>query len=485
MMPLKIKNLKFIIKSYVLGFLFLTTFSSFSQEIIDETVEVQAPKVATIDSVTDAVQRVKIDGVAAVIGDFVILDSDIDKQFIQLEAGGISTEDITRCQLFGKLLEDKLYIHHAIQDSIEVNDAEVKSYVDQQLEGFAEQIGSMEKLIAYYKKSSEKELRDEMFELNKNGKMASMMQQAIIEEIEVTPDEVRQFFNKIAEDERPQFGTEMRVAQIVVVPETTQEEVDKVINRLNEFRADVLDNGASFTTKAVLYTQDPGSKRTGGKFTLNRKRPVMVKEFREVAFSLQEGEVSKPFKTDFGYHIIKLEKIRGQEFDVRHILLIPEVTPTAIQLAKEKLEKVRESIVNGEITFAEAAREASDEEETKFDGGQLRNPETQDYNFELTKMDPELYSQIQNLKDNEVSPVLKDQDRIHPVKFKILTVTARVDEHEANFAQDYLKIKALALQEKQLNAIEKWQEEKIMDTYIKINGELRTCDFNSNWFKIN
>ena len=477
--------MKFIINPYVLLLSFLTTISSFSQEIIVDPIEIEAPKTTIIDSAENSIQRVKLDGVAAVIGDFVILDSDIDKQFIQLEAGGISTKDITRCQLFGKLLEDKLYIHHAIQDSIEVNDAEVRSYVDQQLEGFAEQIGSMEKLIAYYKKSSEKELRDEMFELNKNGKMASMMQQTIIEEIEVTPDEVRQFFNKIAEDERPQFGTEMRVAQIVVVPETTQEEVDKVISRLNKFRADVLDNGANFTTKVVLYTQDPGSKSTGGKFTLNRKRPIMVKEFREVAFSLQEGEISKPFKTDFGYHIIKLEKIRGQEFDVRHILLIPEVTPTAIKEAKEKLEKVRQSIVDGEITFAEAAREASDEEETKFDGGQLRNPETQDYNFELTKMDPELYSQIQNLKDNELSPVLKDQDRIHPVKFKILTVTARVDEHEANFAQDYLKIKALTLQEKQLNAIEKWQEEKIMDTYIKINGELRSCDFNSNWFKIN
>ena len=480
-MPLKIKNLKFIIKSYVLGVCLLASFSSFSQEIIEEVAEVEAPK----ETVIDTVQRVKLDGVAAVIGDFVILDSDIDKQFTQLEAGGISTEDITRCQLFGKLLEDKLYIHHAIQDSLEVNDAEVKSYVDQQLQGFAEQIGSMEKLIAYYKKSSEKELRDEMFELNKNGKMASMMQQTIVEEIEVTPDEVRQFFNKIAEDERPQFGTEMRVAQIVVIPERTKVEVDKVINRLNEFRADVLDNGASFTTKAVLYTEDPGSKRTGGKYTLNRKRPVMAKEFREVAFSLQEGEVSKPFKTDFGYHIIQLEKIRGQEYDVRHILLIPKVTAEAIKNAKEKLEKVRQSIVDGEITFADAAREASDEKETKFDGGQLRNPETQDYNFELTKMDPELYAQIQNLKDNEVSPVLKDEDRINPVKFKILTVTARVDEHEATFAQDYLKIKALALQEKQLNAIEKWQEEKIMDTYIKINGELRSCDFNSNWFKIN
>ena len=136
-MQLKTKNLKFITKYYVLGFCLFTTLSSFSQEIIEETVEVEAPK----ETVIDTVQRVKLDGVAAVIGDFVILDSDIDKQFTQLEAGGISTEDITRCQLFGKLLEDKLYIHHAIQDSIEVNDAEVRSYVDQQLEGFAEQIG--------------------------------------------------------------------------------------------------------------------------------------------------------------------------------------------------------------------------------------------------------------------------------------------------------------------------------------------------------
>jgi peptidyl-prolyl cis-trans isomerase SurA len=478
MMPLKIKNLKYIIKSYVLGFCFLTTLSSFSQEIIEDE-KVETPQTTVIDSV----QRIKLDGVNAVIGDFVILNSDIDKQFTQLEAGGISIEDISRCQLFGKLLEDKLYMHHAIQDSLEVSDVEIKSYVDQQLQGFAEQIGSMEKLVAYYKKSSEKQLRDDMFELNKNNKLAALMQQKIVEEIEVTPEEVRQFFNAIPEDQRPLFGTELRVAQIVVIPKTTKVEVDKVINRLKEFRADVLDNGASFTTKAVLYSEDPGSKRTGGKYTLNRKRPVMAKEFREVAFSLQEGEVSEPFKTDFGYHIIQLEKIRGQEYDVRHILLRPKITAEAIKAAKEKLEKVRKSIVAGDITFEDAAKEVSDEKETKFDGGQLRNPETQDYNFELTKMDPELYSQIQNLKDNEVSPVLNDEDRINPIKFKIVTVTGRVDEHEANFAQDYLKIKALALQEKQLNAIAKWQEEKILDTYIKINGALRDCDFNNNWFK--
>ena len=453
---------------------------AYSQEIVKEPVYEQ-PEEVILDSLN---QRIKIDGVAAVIGDFVVLDSDIDKQFMQLEAGGISTDDITRCQLFGKLLEDKLYIHHAIQDSIAVNDLEIRSNVDQQLAGFAEQIGSMEKLVAYYKKSSEQELRDEMFELNKNGQMATMMRQSVIENLEVTPEEVRQFFNNISVEERPMFGTELRIAQIVVIPETTQSEVDKVIKRLNEFRSDVIDNGSSFTTKAVLYTQDPGSKRTGGKYTLNRKRPQMAKEFREVAFSLQEGEVSKPFKTDFGYHIIQLEKIRGQEFDVRHILLIPKVTEEAINAAKNKLEKVRQSIVDGDITFKEAAREASDEEETKFDGGQLRNPETQDYNFELTKMDPGFYAQIESLGDNQISPVIKDGDRVNPIKFKIVTVTNRVDEHEANFAQDYLKIKDLALQDKQLNAVTKWQEEKIMDTYIKINGELRSCDFNSNWFKI-
>ena len=135
------------------------------------------------------------------------------------------------------------------------------------------------------------------------------------------------------------------------------------------------------------------------------------------------------------------------------------------------------------LTFAEAAREFSDEKETKFEGGQLTNPTTQDFNFELTKMDPELYTQIQGLKDGEISPVLQDQDRINEIKFKIITVADRIDEHEADFSRDYLKIKRLALQDKQFKAIEKWQKEKIMDTYIKINGEYRDCDYKSNWLK--
>jgi peptidyl-prolyl cis-trans isomerase SurA len=209
----------------------------------------------------------------------------------------------------------------------------------------------------------------------------------------------------------------------------------------------------------------------------------MVKEFRDVAFSLLEGEISEPFESDFGFHIILLEKIRGQEYDVRHILLRPELTDAAILEAKEEINKVRERIEAGDLSFADAAREFSDEEETKFNGGTLINPYTQDSNLELTKMDPELYGQIQDLKDNEISLVLQEQDRVNPIKFKILTVTERTEDHVADFARDYLKIKSLALQEKQFKMIQKWQEEKIADTYVKINDDYKSCEFKSNWLK--
>ena len=470
-MQLKIKVLKFIKYLHMNYVLIIAILSS---NIILSQVN------NTINN-----EKNKIDGVAAVVGDFLVLDSDIEKQFNQLKASGISTDDMTTCQVFGKLLEDKLYQHHAIQDSITVNSLEIQSFVDQQIDAFAEQIGSMEKLINYYNKNSEQELRNEMFELNKSSELAKKMQEKIIEETEVTPEEVRQFFNSIPKDDRPFFGTELKVAQIVVIPKTTEEEKKKVIDRLKEFKADVEDNGANFTTKVVLYSDDIASRRSGGKLTLNRKkqRGNFDRNFVETVFSLREGEISDPFESDFGYFIIILDKIRGQEYDVRYILLRPKLKPFDIAEAAKKLENARNTILSGDLTFAEVALEISDETETKFEGGKLINPETQDFNFELTKMDPELYSQIEKLKDGDVSIVLRDEDRLNPVKFKILTVTDRVDEHEANFATDYIKIQALALQNKKLKEIEKWQNTKIDDTYIKIANEYKGCEFFSNWLK--
>jgi peptidyl-prolyl cis-trans isomerase SurA len=458
-----------------------------AQEIIDADqtpVESEASNtVEKVDSVP-AFKKVKVDGVAGVVGDYIVLNSDIDKEFLQLQASGVNTKDITRCQIFGKLLENRLYAHHAIQDSIQVADAEVRRQVDYQLQQFLAQVnGDMDRLVKIYNKESEESLREEMFKTNKDLMLSQRMQAKVIQDVEITPEEVRQFFNKIPEGERPNFGTELKVAQIVVEPKVSKQEKEKIKDQLRQYKADVEENGASFRSKVILYGQDPGIKQSGYKYTLNRKKPRMVKEFREVAFALQEGEISEPFETDFGFHIVYCEKIRGQEYDVSHVLLIPQVSAESIQTAKEKIEKVRAKIAAGEITFEAAAKEISDEKETKLDGGKLINPETQDYNFELTRMDPELYSQIQNLKDGELSQVLSERDRTNKLKFKILTVSDRVEDHKANYAQDFLKVKELALNEKKIKAIEKWQAEKIDDTYIKISGELRSCEFSSNWLK--
>ena len=430
-----------------------------------------------------SIKKIKIDGVVSVVGDYVILDSDIDKMFVEMEANEISTEDITRCQLIGKLMEDKLYAHHAIQDSLEINDEQIYGSVEQTLEYFTEQLGSIEAVLEFYDKGDEASLREELFRLNKERQLASLMRTDIVEDIEITPEEVRQFFIKIPEDSRPVIGTELEISQIVIEPEVSKEEEDRINSQLKNFREDVLEGGSSFASKAILYSQDPGSRSNGGKYTLHRKRPRMVKEFRDVAFSLQEGEISDPFKTEFGWHILSVDKVRGQEVDVRHILLVPRIDITELNAAKEKLNLIRKRIVDGEISFKEAAIQFSNEKQTRFNGGVLINPETGDTRFELTKLDPVLFTQIRDLDDNEITPPLLEEDRSGGKKYKILKVSNRFDEHTADFSKDFIKIKELAQTEKQLKAIKDWISEKIDDTYISVNTEYKACDFANNWLK--
>ena len=425
--------------------------------------------------------RIKIDGVAAVIGDYVILDSDVDKAYIDLESQGIPTGNIERCSLLGKLMEDKLYAHHAEQDSLEVSDAEINDYVGRTIDYFVQELGSMEKVLEFYKKKDEQSFRTELFDINRVQQLSQKMQASIVEEIEVTPEEVRTFFDKIPADQRPVFGAELEIAQIVVEPTPTSAEVERTISMLETMRNDVLENGSSFASKAILYSQDPGSRSRGGRYTLDRKRPVMVKEFRDQAYRLREGEVSKPFQTDFGWHIVTVDKIRGQLIDVRHVLLIPEISSKELQEAKGKLELIRKRVQDGEISFSDAALEFSDDKDTAANGGVLINPSSGDTRFELTKLDTAIYNQILNLEDNEISTTVLDEDRSGNKKYKILMVTNRYDQHEAEYVNDYVKIKDLALKEKQLDAIQKWMGDKIDDTFVNVNRSYRDCDFSNKW----
>lgn len=432
--------------------------------------------------VTFAQKKQKVDGVAAVVGNYIVLDSDIDLMYLELKSQGIDVEKITRCELLGKQLEDKLFAHQAIQDSIVVTDEEVNSFMDSQMNSMVEQIGSKEKLFEYYKKKDEQDFRSYFFEIIKMNKLTDQMQRKIVGDVTVTPDEVKQFFNKIPADQIPTIGAEIELSQIVVKPVVSKEDKQKVIDKLNEIRDDVIKNGGSFYSKAVIYSEDPGSSSNGGYYKMNKKTQF-VKEFKDVAFRLNEGEISEPFETEFGYHIIFVEKIIGQDIELRHIVISPKVSSKATSEALEKIEGIKAKIEKGEITFEEAAKASSDDKVTRTNGGLLLNPRTSEPRFEISKLDPALYNQVNELKQGDVSKVFLDQERQGTKFFKILKVNKKTEEHKADYATDYMKIKELAISEKQFNEIETWRKENIEKNYIKVNNDYKDCTFSNNWLK--
>ncbi|MEZ4857198.1 MAG: peptidylprolyl isomerase [Flavobacteriaceae bacterium] len=477
--------MKYTHQNKLLSFLLLLSIATLhSQEIVIDSTNVIKEEIGSKPKSNDSIKpftRFKAEGVSAVIGEYVVLDSDIDKGYLELQQQGISIEDVTRCQLLGKLMEDKLYAHHAKVDSLLISDDEVNQTLDQQMAYIINQFGGDEDKVAqFYKKETIQELREELFNTNKTLMLANKMQQKVVEDVEVTPEEVRQFFFSIPEDERPVFSAEVEVAQILIEPEITEEAKQKVIDRLNEFRRDILENGSSFATKAVLYSKD-GSASRGGLIEGIKKNSPYAKEFKDVAFSLLEGEVSEPFETEFGFHIVTVDKVRGQEIDVRHIILFPDVSQEVIDQARAKIDSIRSEIVAGNMTFAEAARKFSNEKETRNNGGQLVNPVSLDTRFDLTKMEPTLGAQVYNLEEGEVSKVFTDRDYTGKSSFKMLTVTKKYAEHPANFSEDYEKIQDLALKEKQIKTIEKWQDKKIKETYVNVNKDYYDCQFSSNW----
>lgn len=495
-MLLKTKNLKYTIK---LSLCLLAIQAMTAQEPQPQgqglstdslSVDVPAPVVSSVnDAEKTAVEKdsvkpfkkFKVDGVAGVVGDYLILESDIDQFLFEIKSQG-QAGNVTPCQVLGNLLESKLLAHQAVQDSVVVQPARINGEVDQMLASFVQQLGSEQKVVEFYKKDNVADLREELYSIRRDRVLAERMNEKIIADVDVTPDEIRSFYESIPEEEVPTVGVELEISQIVIEPKATEEAKQKVIDRLKGFKSDILDNGSSFATKAVLYSDDAASRPEGGMMVIDRKTPL-VKEFRDVVFTLQEGEVSDPFETEYGFHIATLERTKGDKLEIRHILLIPEVTKDDEEKAQDLIKLVRKRIMDGELTFADAAKEFSDQKETKFDGGRLTIPQTGESRFELVNLDPLIYPRVSNLKEGEISLVFNDPSRTGKARYTIMTVTKRFEEHKADYIQDYVKIKDLALREKQIKAIEKWQKGKIIETYIKVNGTNRDCDFVSNWLK--
>ncbi|WP_372474569.1 peptidylprolyl isomerase [Capnocytophaga sp. ARDL2] len=425
-----------------------------------------------------------IDGVVAVVGSHVILESDIDKMFLEAEVKQSDMSNFTRCQVLGSLLENKMFAHHAVQDSIVVSDAEINSIVDNQLDRMIEYYGSVENAVKMQKKKNFEEIKTALHDIVKTNRLASAKQYAIVDKVQITPEEVRQYFNSFPADKLPIIEEAYELSEIVIKPVVSQEEKQKVIDQLNEIKQRVLD-GYSFQMQATLYTEDPGSIRTGGFYKMNKKTPF-VKEFKDVAFSLKEGEISDPFLTEYGYHIIYLEKIDGGDLDIRHILISPKPTEEAITEAQKKIEDLRVRILNKEITFSDAARMYSESKDTKSSGGLISFSAEGETRIPAQALveDSNLFYAVNKLQEKEISqPYYASELGRQEKVYKIIEMTRKIPRHTADFSTDYMEIKEQALLAKQQKQIQKWINEKVEDTYIYIVDDYKNCEFSSNWLK--
>lgn len=425
----------------------------------------------------------RIDGVIGVVGDHVVLDSDIDKGFVEAQMTGYDVSKISRCELFGSLLESKLFAHQAVQDSIVIEPETLDAEFESQMNRIVEGTGSVENAIKIYRKKNYDELKDDLKELINNNLLASRMQEKIVSKIQITPEEVRLFFNTLPKDELPLIGDEVELSEIVIKPEISKEQKQAVIDQLNEIRTDILEHGASFASKVYMYSEDQGSIKTGGLYPIDKKTQF-VKEFKDMAFSLKEGEISQPFETEYGFHIILLEKIRGNTLDVRHILISPKPTDEAIAKAKEKLDNIRLDILNNTITFEDAARKYSDEKDNKNSGGVMINPQTGETRYEVNRIsDRFLYNAISGLNIGDMSQVTLVIDPRGSKSYQLIKVTNKIAEHKADYNKDYVRIKDFALRDKQSQEVGKWISKKIDETYIYIVDDYKNCEFKSNWVK--
>ncbi|MGK0454284.1 MAG: peptidyl-prolyl cis-trans isomerase SurA [Paraglaciecola sp.] len=433
-------------------------------------------------SVATFAQKIKIDGVAVVIGKNIVLNSDIEKFKQEVEVRSEGKIKISDCEMLEELMQQKLLAHHAIIDSIIVVDSEISDRVEKSVQYFTQQYGSVDKVIKAYGFNDLDDLKKELYTVQTENALIEKEQQNITEKVDVTPEEVRIYFNSLKDKgELPEFSAEIELAQIVINASPTEEEIERIVNKLNEIKQQVED-GAIFKMKAIINSNDPGVVQNGGRYEVT-KESQFIKEFKEMAFSLDVGQISKPFKSDFGYHLMQLHEVRGNMRVASHILMQPEIPTSKLTETRKKVEELVKDITSGKITFEDAVKKYSDDKDTKNNEGLFLNPYTGESTFDLTRMDPDLYARVAELKKGELTEVFFDQNRSGEKMYKFMIMRDRTDTHKADLVQDYVKIQELALMKKKEETVTKWSKAKIKDTYIKMSETHSKCSFEKNWKK--
>ncbi|MEY2752249.1 MAG: peptidylprolyl isomerase [Schleiferiaceae bacterium] len=418
---------------------------------------------------TAVAQPVLADGVVAVVGNELILQSDVSIMRETLKREG---QDRSDCDVLQELILEKLLIHHAAIDSVVVSDSEIDDNIARRIEQLVAQIGSERRLTEYYKKSI-LEIKEEMRPLMKNQMTAQRMQGTLTENVKVTPVEVEQEIRKLPLDSLPLIGTEVELAQIILNPVVSEKAEKEAMERLEQLRTRIL-NGSSFATMAILYSEDPGSNRNGGEYK-GIKRGQFVKEFDAVSYNLAVGEISKPFRTEFGYHIVQLQAKRGEELDLRHILVKPKLEQKDLDAAQQRLDSIRGAVVAGTLTFEAAAQQFSQDEETKLNAGIMLNPNTMDVKFSLDQLDRGVFYAIQNLTPGSISEAALVRDAQGKEFFRIVQLRSKVEPHRANLDQDLALLKNYVENKRRQEVLEAWVARKKAETALRVNPVYQDC----------
>ena len=430
-----------------------------------------------------------IDKVVAVVGKNIILQSDIENQYIQYRLQGMAegTGKEVRARILEDLLLQKLMLNQAEMDSITVTDDQVEAQMDQRIRYFVSRIGSQEKMEEQFGKSMS-EIKDEVRQAVKDQMLQEQVQAKIMENVVVTPNEVRAFYNDIPQDSLPTVQPSYEIVQIVKRPPVSIDEKLQVKDRLYQIRKRILEGESSFSTMAVLYSEDPGSARQGGELGF-AGRGVYATEFENVAFNLRDGEISDVVETQFGFHIIQLIERRGETINCHHILLTAKVPVEALEKAQNQLDSVAQLIRNGDMTFEEACKKFSDDD-SKSNGGYLTNAVSggnwlslQDLQ-ELEGSYPEyknLAFVISRLNVGEVSDPLPMTTNENNDAFRLVMVKRKTEAHQANLKDDYNLIQNWALGQKRQEAIGKWVKDKAAKAYIRLDENYKNNDFYYDW----
>ena len=424
-------------------------------------------------------KKIVADKIVAVVGDKVILKSDIDNSIIDMQRQNIEIPANARCMMLEQAMGIKALVLQAQKDSLPVTDEEVETIIDNKIRGFIAQFGSKDELEKVAGKTIY-QLKEDFREPIRDQELAKAMRNKVVENVRITPKEVNEYFSKIPTDSLFLYESEVEISQIVIFPKAHRDAEEYALQQLKEFKEQIESGQKDFASLASIYTMDPGSKETGGQYDVNRYSKELDPIWLGKAFTLKPGQVSNPFKTRFGYHIMQLISRAGDDASVRHLLLIPQVTSYEMKEGTKKLDSIRDLLIAGKMDFGAAVARFSDDEQSKFTAGQVTGRDGSTY-VTIDQLDKDMVAMLKDLTVGQYAHPAEYTDERGKKGVRIVYLKTRTEPHRENLKDDYNRIAQRALEEKKNEVLEQWFNKKVTTYHILIDDEFKACPEMTKW----